>query len=130
MLKRSLLFALMLVALVASAEARKFPVDNQQYICYHYTDTGYYIGQGLARFDVNPSTSNFDIQRGIEYWSFGGTSDNRRFTFAKPNDLSTSFTRWEFTANLDHQCKETDVYNYSIFFKQCDNHQERDCFLF
>lgn len=125
MFKKSLLLTLTLAAAALSAEARTLPVPDQAHVCYYYQN-GYYIGQGISKFDVS---GNLDLQRGIEYWTLNNQTDNRRVTFAKPVDKTDGSTSWEFTANYDHQCKNAQAYGYAIFFRQCSNGQERDCWL-
>ena len=122
-MKRIALFALLLVV-AGAAHAFTFP-RTTPYYCYYYDQNGSYIGEGSSTFAISGSPS---LQRGIEYYSFNGVSDNRRITFAKPVDLTGGGTRWEFTINPSGpQCKNTDIYSSYINFANCTDGHSRFC---
>jgi hypothetical protein len=136
----SLAFALLFVALVATAGAQTHaPTFNRGYVCTY--------PQGPWTNEINSGASIFLDQQGIYgtevYQASTHTGiDNRRIAFAKPQDFcgprdphcldpesEVVRTRWEFTIANGIQCTNTVVRNLGrdIVFAGCSNGKTRVC---
>ena len=142
-LKRTALFALLLVVVATSAQALDEPKCNLYYRCHYTNYTGPIVQDGLSMFIGCPSglftnptylTEKFQSKfNGQVIW------DNRRVAFAKPGAILEAnptpppprirvATQWEFTASPT-QCKNTVVWREdgNIDYGDCTDGSSRSC---
>jgi hypothetical protein len=139
-MKKVVLFALLLVAVAASAHAITLPKTgaNNTYRCYYQSYGGPAVDGGRSWWVLSGPTS---LLRGTELFdafhpALGDYIENYKAAFAKPVDFFSPIhgygTRWEFTFNPSGpQCKNTDIfYNGAlILFKSCTDGHSRTCWL-
>ena len=135
-MKKVVLFALLLAAAVASVHAQSMPpLENRYYYCDYTNPTGGEQDPGLSRFRFVYLNTPTD-KRGIEDFQATWGWDNRKIVFAKPLDIVSPLygygTRWEFTINPSGpQCKNTSVFygGALILFKSCSDGHTRTCWV-
>lgn len=135
-MKKVALFALLFTALTAAAQAAHVePLQNRVYQCYYANPTMGETDGGFSRFTWN-YMNTADQKRGIEsYDVVAGYTENRKVTFAKPVDYTSSggpYTVWELTFNpYGPQCKRAAVrYNGGqIEASECSDGHSRVCYL-
>lgn len=147
-MKRTLWMALTLALMVTTA-AQALPlyvevVSGRTYVCQYWNGSGNAVNPGWSIFTITRSISDPVLRQGSEtYQATTPTGqDNRKFTFAKPQNLpggcfnpDTGWyepcTRWEYTQNPSGpQCTNTVVSEYGdkIEFKSCSDGHRRTCY--
>ena len=140
-MKKAVLFALMFAAVAGAAHAQAMPpLQNRSYVCTYTNPSMGEASPGISIFSfvyLNTTT----LKRGIEYYDHAtGYRDNRKATFAKPQDryrrvIGTGewelwATDWEFTLDADGiQCTTARVTQNGarISFFNCSDGSLRSC---